>query len=247
MALIKIQRFFGAVPNELLNNPDISFKAKGLYAYLNSKPDNWDFSVEGISAQVKEGIDSVRGGIHELEKTGYLKRIKHQNEKGFWEIDYMLFENPTEGESSLGKSEEGKHPKQYKKEYTNKEYTNNNNTGDDSNSSPTNQVKDNPDEIKKGAAAAPAAKKASVQEVKEALKEKMGEYKDKYPREMLNEFFLYWTESSQTKKDRLRYQDEKYFDVGRRLATWNKNATKNKFGEPAQQVKPNSNIKFNIQ
>jgi hypothetical protein len=114
-------------------------------------------------------------------------------------------------------------------------------------SSPTNQVKDNPDEIKKGAAAAPAAKKTSVQEVKEALKEKMGEYKDKYPREMLNEFFLYWTESSQTKKDRLRYQDEKYFDVGRRLATWNKNATKNKFGEPAQQVKPNSNIKFNIQ
>jgi hypothetical protein len=85
----------------------------------------------------------------------------------------------------------------------------------------------------------------NIQEVKEALKEKMGEYKDKYPREMLNEFFLYWTESSQTKKDRLRYQDEKYFDVARRLANWSKNATKNKFGEPAQQVKPNSNIIFN--
>ena len=123
MALIKIQRFFGAVPNELLNNPDISFKAKGLYAYLNSKPDNWDFSIEGIAAQVKEGIDSVRAGIHELEKYGYLKRIKHQNEKGFWEIDYMLFECPSEEESSLGKSNEGKDPKQYKKEYTKKEYT----------------------------------------------------------------------------------------------------------------------------
>jgi hypothetical protein len=116
MALIKIQRFFGAVPNDLLNNPDISFKAKGLYAYLNSKPDNWDFSVEGISAQVKEGIDSVRAGIHELEKFNYLKRIKHQNEKGFWEVDYMLFESPMEVESYLGKSNEGKHPKQYKKE-----------------------------------------------------------------------------------------------------------------------------------
>ncbi len=121
MALLKIQRFFGAVPNELLNNPDISFKAKGLYAYLNSKPDNWDFSVERIAAQVKEGIDSVRAGIQELEKTNYLKRIKYQNEKGFWEIDYMLFENPMEGESYLGKSDEGKHPKQYKKEYTKKE------------------------------------------------------------------------------------------------------------------------------
>jgi hypothetical protein len=123
MALIKIQRFFGAVPNDLLNNPDISFKAKGLYAYLNSKPDNWDFSVEGISAQVKEGIDSVRAGIHELEKFNYLKRIKHQNEKGFWEVDYMLFESPMEVESYLGKSNEGKHPKQYKKENT-KKYNN---------------------------------------------------------------------------------------------------------------------------
>jgi hypothetical protein len=116
MALIKIQRFFGAVPNDLLNNPDISFKAKGLYAYLNSKPDDWDFSVERISTQVKEGIDSVRAGIHELEKFNYLKRIKRQNEKGFWEVDYMLFECPLEAESFLGKSNEGETHKQYKKE-----------------------------------------------------------------------------------------------------------------------------------
>jgi hypothetical protein len=116
MALIKIQRFFGAVPNDLLNDPDISFKAKGLYAYLNSKPDNWDFSVEGIASQVKDGVDSVRTGIHELEKSGYLKRVKHQNEKGYWEVDYMLFEEPVDEESYLGKSEEGKPPKQYKKE-----------------------------------------------------------------------------------------------------------------------------------
>jgi hypothetical protein len=123
MALIKIQRFFGAVPNELLNNSDISFKAKGLYAYLNSKPDNWDFSVESISDQVKEGIDSVRAGIHELEKFGYLKRIKYQNEKGYWEIDYMLFESPSQDDPHHGKPNEGEHPKQYKKELTKKENT----------------------------------------------------------------------------------------------------------------------------
>ena len=116
MALIKIQRFFGAVPNDLLNDPEISFKAKGLYAYLNSKPDNWDFSVEGIASQVKDGVDSVRTGIHELEKSGYLKRVKHQNEKGFWDVDYMLFECPVDEESYLGKSDAGKPPKQYKKE-----------------------------------------------------------------------------------------------------------------------------------
>jgi hypothetical protein len=48
--------------------------------------------------------------------------VKYQNEKGFWEIDYMLFEDPTEEESYLGKSNEGKDPKQYKKEDIKKEY-----------------------------------------------------------------------------------------------------------------------------
>lgn len=248
MALIKIQRFFGAVPNELLNNPDISFKAKGLYAYLNSKPDNWDFSVEGISAQVKEGIDSVRAGIHELEKFGYLKRIKHQNEKGFWEIDYMLFECPAEEESSLGKSNEGEHPKQYKKEYTKKEY----NTKEKyikenppSDSSPINQVTDKPEEHKEGGGGGPAAAKSDVEKAKDYLKESMLPYKDKYSREMLNEFFLYWTEGSQ-KNNKIRYQDEKFFDVGRRLATWANN-NKKKFGEQTPVSKPMHNVKFNIQ
>jgi uncharacterized phage protein (TIGR02220 family) len=131
MARIKIHRSFGAVPNDLLNHPDISFKAKGLYAYLNSKPDNWDFSVESIAGQVKEGIDSVRAGIHELERYGYLLRHKYQNEKGFWEVDYILFESPVEDITYLGNSDAGEHPKQYKKEYTKKEYIKkeNNNRG----------------------------------------------------------------------------------------------------------------------
>ena len=117
-----------------------------------------------------------------------------------------------------------------------------------SDSIPINQVTDNPDEIKKGGGGGPAAaKKPAAQSAKENLKEQMALHKDKYSREMLNEFYLYWTEASQSKKDRVRYQDEKYFDVGRRLATWNKNANKNKYGETIQTPKSNSNIKFNIQ
>ena len=177
MALIKIQRFFGAVPNDLLNNPDISFKAKGLYAYLNSKPDNWDFSVEGIAAQVKEGIDSVRAGIHELEKFGYLKRIKHQDEKGYWDVDYMLFEVPVEHESYLGKSNEGKHPKQYKKEYTKKDYTKKEIYKEKSPLPlfPTNNGNEKQDEHSRGGGGGPAAErfhKPTMEEVAEYVSSK---------------------------------------------------------------------------
>lgn len=117
--------------------------------------------------------------------------------------------------------------------------------GDDSNSSsPINQVTDKPEEHKEGGGG-PAAAKSDVEKAKDYLKESMLPYKDKYSREMLNEFFLYWTEGSQ-KNNKIRYQDEKFFDVGRRLATWANN-NKKKFGEQTPVSKPMHNVKFNIQ
>lgn len=125
MARIKIHRSFGAVPNELLNNPDITFKAKGLFAYLNSKPEDWDFSVDSIARQNKEGLDAIRTALQELEHHGYLVRQKYQNDKGHWEIDYILYDAPkeisVEGNPYLGKSDEGKPPQHTKKEYTKKD------------------------------------------------------------------------------------------------------------------------------
>ena len=89
---------FGIVPNNLLNNTDISLKAKGLFAYLQSKPSGWDFTLKGIVSQVKENIDAVRAGVKELELAGYLVRKNYQNEKGQWDCDYNLYLEPTESQ-----------------------------------------------------------------------------------------------------------------------------------------------------
>lgn len=238
MALLKIQRFFGAAPNELLNNPDISFKAKGLYAYLNSKPDNWDFSVESIAAQVKEGIDSVRGGIHELEKSGYLKRIKYQNEKGYWEIDYMLFESPVQDEAYLGKSNEGEHPKQYKKEDTKKEYTNNN-TGGDLNSSHINKVTDNPDEMKKGGGGAAGFVKPSIDEIHAYAKVKH-EMTDMAAKQFAEEFWnFYESKGWLVGKSKMKSWQSAV------SGTWKEKAIKLKGGSGIISS-TTSNVKFNI-
>ena len=73
----RIKRFnsgWSSTPNDLLNDKNISFKAKGLYAYINSKPDNWDFSIDRMADQTKEGRDSIRAGIKELEEAGWLQR-----------------------------------------------------------------------------------------------------------------------------------------------------------------------------
>jgi len=95
MAKLKILNKYATVPNELLNDSVISLKAKGMYAYIQSKPENWDFSAERISKQLKEGLPSVKSALQELELNGYLVRRRFQNNKGFWEVEYILNENPT--------------------------------------------------------------------------------------------------------------------------------------------------------
>lgn len=90
-----IKEKFGQTPNSLLNNKNISLKAKGLYGYIQSKPNNWNFSVRNIASQLKEGESSINAGLRELEKIGYLERLKYQNDKtGHWDIDYKLNYEP---------------------------------------------------------------------------------------------------------------------------------------------------------
>jgi len=108
MSKLYIKNKYGQVPNEILNNPELSFKAKGLFAYLQSKPDGWAFSIERIAKQAREGKDAIRSAIQELEKFGYLQRISIKNEQGqFAGYNYILSENPmTDNSSSVGQSSE---------------------------------------------------------------------------------------------------------------------------------------------
>ena len=70
-------------------------RAKGLFAYIQGKPDKWNFSAERIALECKEGLQSVRSALRELETFGYLQRVKSQNEKGHWEWDYILHSAPS--------------------------------------------------------------------------------------------------------------------------------------------------------
>ncbi len=69
-----------------LRKQDISFKAKGVYAYLFSKPDGWDFASERIQKDSTDGRKAILAGLKELEDAGYLERKKLQSGK----IEYYL-------------------------------------------------------------------------------------------------------------------------------------------------------------
>ena len=95
MSKLFIKDRFATTPNALLYNSNISLRAKGLFAYIQGKPDKWNFSAERIALECKEGLQSVRSALRELETFGYLQRVKSQNEKGHWEWDYILHSAPS--------------------------------------------------------------------------------------------------------------------------------------------------------
>ncbi len=94
MSKLRITNRYWVIPNELLNNNEITMKAKWLYWYLQSKPDDRDFSADRIKNDTKEWIDSIYQWLKELEKFWYLNREKTKDHNWRWEWEYILSENP---------------------------------------------------------------------------------------------------------------------------------------------------------
>ena len=67
---------FTQVANMVLNDKGLSFKAKGIFSYLFSKPDGWNFAAERIVQDGIDGRSAIFSGLRELEQKQYLERIK---------------------------------------------------------------------------------------------------------------------------------------------------------------------------
>lgn len=94
MGLFKSYSGYTVLQNEIFTL-GLSLKAIGLYAYIENKPDGWDFSISGISTQVKDGKDSIRSSIQELEDVGLLERIqKRSNDGKFGAGDWLIHSQP---------------------------------------------------------------------------------------------------------------------------------------------------------
>jgi hypothetical protein len=62
-------------------------------------------------------------------------------------------------------------------------------------------------------------------ERKNIFREQLATFVTDGNREMCNDFYRYWTETSM-KSDKMRFEMEKVFDIGRRLSTWARNQKK---------------------
>ena len=114
----RLRERYSQVSNKIANNYNLSFSAIGLYTFINSKPDGWEFSYRGIMAQrrnpndadskPKEGENALKALIRELTLEGALVRVKasfyNENVGGYGGYDWII--NPDKEDIELARHED---------------------------------------------------------------------------------------------------------------------------------------------
>lgn len=118
MGLIKPQNYWEQIPKSWLRDSRLGFKELGILCKLQSLPTSWEFSIQGLAAIMKDGTDSIRSGIHNLEELGYLTRQgqKRDDEGQFSGGDWVLHEVPFDKEEPMRENKTSESRPQIEKE-----------------------------------------------------------------------------------------------------------------------------------
>lgn len=82
-ALIEVVKpIIAAFVDTPLRDPRLSWRAKGIAAYLLGKPPGWQIWTNDLVHRSSDGRDSVLAGLRELEEYGYLKRERSNGNGG---------------------------------------------------------------------------------------------------------------------------------------------------------------------
>ena len=98
MSVIRVEKNnnYTTMNNHHFRNRSLSLKAKGVMSLMLSLPDDWDYTIKGLATLSKDGVDSVRSALKELEEQGYLTMKRVRNEQGhLTSTEYVLKEIPS--------------------------------------------------------------------------------------------------------------------------------------------------------
>ena len=97
MAVFRVEktRDYTVMANHHLRNKTLSLKAKGLLSLILALPEDWDYTLKGLSLISRESVDAIREAVKELEQAGYIVRSRERNGKGQLKgTEYIIYERP---------------------------------------------------------------------------------------------------------------------------------------------------------
>ena len=131
---------YGSSPRKLLEDKNISLKAKGIYAFMECKIDGWNFTASSMASQLKESRKTILVAMQELKANGWLTYHKNRDGSGVYELigNYVTSPQPENDtmllQSHSPKSTRCKNDTVSKKDCINKkDYSNKNNLSNKNN------------------------------------------------------------------------------------------------------------------
>ena len=131
---------YGSCPRKLLEDKNISLKAKALYAFMECKIDGWNFTASSMASQLKESRKTILTAMEELKASGWMIYHKKIGGSGVYELignyvlspksenDTMVLQSPSPKTTRCRNDTVSKRDCINKKDYSNKNnYFNKNN------------------------------------------------------------------------------------------------------------------------
>ena len=85
---------FTIIDTRILENENISWRAKGMLSYLISRPPNWKILIVDLVKRSTEGREACYSALAELGRNGYLSYDSVREKGKFVRADYTIFEEP---------------------------------------------------------------------------------------------------------------------------------------------------------
>lgn len=98
-----IKKDFTVLPNAVLRDTSLSFKARGILAMMLSMPEDWQTHQTWIEKQGNEGREAIRSALQELEARGYLRREVIRKSGRVAGISWHWTDSPDDGKPPSGK------------------------------------------------------------------------------------------------------------------------------------------------
>jgi hypothetical protein len=117
----KIKDNFTIIPNDIIRNKNLSDRARFLFCYMASMPDEWKFYQGVMAKELGYTKDTLRKYIEELLQTGYLNREQRRETGKFDSYDYTLNFSPCMEKPDTVKTRNGKNPTREKSSLINKD------------------------------------------------------------------------------------------------------------------------------
>lgn len=194
---VKKDRNYTVINNTVARDKRLSLKAKGFFLIIMSLPEDWDFSINGIVKITKEGKTAIYSAMKELINFGYCQRSyqyeKLEGKKVRSNVVYTFYEVSNDRGSDLNSG--------------------NLNLGS-LNLDNQPQLNTNINKVLKREAL------PDFEIKEEAFKKQIKEHSQNYDHEIISAFYNYYTQKN-PKTGKMHFQEERYWDTGKRLKAWN--------------------------